>query len=173
MLMLQMKDANGRNLASFGYPLAHPDGGAASAETPPRGDENWHFIRNGQTLSAALSPDRAALGFRRRNPRYEHVRTSFLAGYCGLFKSMGAQGGCQMQSLPALLERFPTRELEIRRLGARDEEFRCACEDYEVAAEALRHWECVKENADRTAEYHRIADEIAAEIVAHLDAASV
>ena len=78
----------------------------------------------------------------------------------------------------ALGERFPKRELEVRRLSARDEQFRCACEDYEEAMKALRHWECVEleghriGNAARADEYRQLADEIAAEIDARLDAAS-
>ena len=77
-----------------------------------------------------------------------------------------------MQNPSALLERLPSRELELRRLAARDEEFRCACEDYELAAQALRHWERDEQNADRAAEYRQIANEIADEIVARLDATS-
>ncbi len=77
-----------------------------------------------------------------------------------------------MERLPALLERFPERELEVRRLCARDEGFRCACEDYEVAVKALRHWERDENNAIQVAEYRQLADEIAAEIVARLDDAS-
>ena len=76
-------------------------------------------------------------------------------------------------SLSFLFERFPARELEVRRLCTRDEDFHCACEDYEAAAQALRHWEFVEKNAERTVEYRRLADEIADEIVARLDAATV
>ena len=79
-----------------------------------------------------------------------------------------------MAGLYALVlgERFPARELEVRRLYARDEEFRCACEDYEEAMKALQHWECIERNAARADEYRQLADEIAAEIAARLDAAS-
>ena len=69
-------------------------------------------------------------------------------------------------------EQFPTRELEIRRLFARDEEFRCACEDYEVAIRAVQHWQRDKNNAVRAIEYRRLANEIAAEIAERLAAAS-
>jgi hypothetical protein len=82
-------------------------------------------------------------------------------------------GECSLTSLSALEERFPTRELEIRRLCSREAAFRCACEDYEVAVKALRHWECVEKNTDRAVEYRQLTDEIAAEIEARLDAASV
>jgi crotonobetainyl-CoA:carnitine CoA-transferase CaiB-like acyl-CoA transferase len=74
--------------------------------------------------------------------------------------------------LPGLLERFPSRELDIRRLCARDTEFRGVCEDYEVALKALRHWERVENNAARADEYRQLADEIADEIASCLDAAS-
>ncbi len=78
-----------------------------------------------------------------------------------------------MTSLHALIARFPTRELEIRRLHARDEDFRCVCEDYEVAQKALAHWEGIEHNPARAAEYRKISAELAVEIVALLDAASV
>lgn len=77
-----------------------------------------------------------------------------------------------MARLSALGEHFPTRELEIRRLFARDEEFRCACEDYEDAISAIQHWQRDENNAVRVAEYRRLANEIAAEIAERLDAAS-
>jgi hypothetical protein len=77
-----------------------------------------------------------------------------------------------MQSLPGLLERFPARELEIRRLCARDDDFRSVCEDHEVALKALQHWESVAQNAVRADEYRQLAGEIADEIAVRLDAAS-
>jgi crotonobetainyl-CoA:carnitine CoA-transferase CaiB-like acyl-CoA transferase len=77
-----------------------------------------------------------------------------------------------MTSLPSLIARFPTRELDIHRLLARDEDFRCACEDYEVAVKALEHWEHVEPNAARAAEYRQLTEELAEEIAALLDAAS-
>lgn len=77
-----------------------------------------------------------------------------------------------MQDMRALSERFPARELEVRRLCARDESFRCACEDYEVAVKAIRHWEFTRNNMARAIEYRQLANEIAAEIEASLDATS-
>jgi hypothetical protein len=64
------------------------------------------------------------------------------------------------------------QELELRKLCARDDDFRNACDDYEVAMTALRRWECDQKNAERAAEYRQLAQEIATEIVARLDAAS-
>ena len=77
-----------------------------------------------------------------------------------------------MQSLSGLLERFPSRELDIHRLCARDAEFRSVCEDYEVALKAFQHWESVAQNAVRADEYRQLAGEIADEIAVRLDAAS-
>lgn len=77
-----------------------------------------------------------------------------------------------MASLTALKERLPARELEIRRLCARDAEFRNVCDDYEVAMKALRHWERVEANATREVEYRELAGEIADEIAERLDAAA-
>ena len=77
-----------------------------------------------------------------------------------------------MTSLPSVIARFPTRELELRRLHARDEDFRCVCEDYEVAVKALGHWQDVEVNAARAAEYRQLTDELAEEIATLLDAAS-
>ena len=69
------------------------------------------------------------------------------------------------------MDRFPDRELEIRRLFGRDEDFRNACRDFDLAVKALKHWECVENSAARMAEYRQIVDEIEAEIAALLDAA--
>ena len=72
-----------------------------------------------------------------------------------------------MRKIAALVERIvPTRELEVRRLFARDEEFRGICDDYLEAQEALRHWQVVEGNEARADEYRRLAAEFEAEIVA-------
>lgn len=104
---------------------------------------------------------------------FEHVRTSCFPETSGLCEHVTVYLDVVMKSLPFLLVRFPTRELEIRRLFARDEEFRCACDDYETAVKALQHWQHDEENAVRAAEYCQLADEIADEIVARLDATPV
>ena len=77
-----------------------------------------------------------------------------------------------MQTLSGLLERFPSRELDIHRLCARDAEFRSVCEDHEVALKALQHWESVAQDPVRADEYRQLAGEIADEIAVRLDAAS-
>ena len=82
------------------------------------------------------------------------------------------RGAIAVRKIAALVERIvPTRELEVRRLFARDEEFRGICDDYLEAQEALRHWQVVEGNELRADEYRRLAAEFEAEIVAYLDAA--
>jgi hypothetical protein len=64
----------------------------------------------------------------------------------------------------SLIERFPDRELAIRRLCNLDSEFRTDCEDYCEAAEALLRWS--KAGAmDRAEEYRVILKELEAEIL--------
>ena len=46
-----------------------------------------------------------------------------------------------MAGVSALVSRFPRHELVIRRLWAREGEFRAVCGEYEAALAALRHWE--------------------------------
>lgn len=45
----------------------------------------------------------------------------------------------------AVVERFPHRELELRRLLAADAGFRGICEDYVEAETALRRWQALGE----------------------------
>jgi hypothetical protein len=71
-------------------------------------------------------------------------------------------------NLSALSKRLSLRELEVRRLYARDEGFRNTCDDYVVAVTALQRWESDERNTKRAAEYRELAEEIAAEIVARL-----
>lgn len=73
-----------------------------------------------------------------------------------------------MAVLTCLLERFPTRELEIHRLCGLDPEFRGACNDYEIAVKALHHWTRVEHDTVREDEYRQLVDEIADEIVERL-----
>ena len=58
-----------------------------------------------------------------------------------------------MEHLAAVLNWFKARELEVRRLYARDDDFRCACEDFVVATNALFHWERDENNMVRAEEY--------------------
>jgi hypothetical protein len=73
-----------------------------------------------------------------------------------------------MTNLSALSKRLSLRELEVRRLYARDEDFRNACDDYVVAVTALQRWESDESTSMRAAEYRELAEEIAGEIVARL-----
>ena len=75
-----------------------------------------------------------------------------------------------MPTLAHLLARFPTHELAIHRLYAREPEFRGLCNDYEEAVSALRYWEARKKvDEGKVADFRRLAAEIEADIVAFLD----
>jgi hypothetical protein len=73
-----------------------------------------------------------------------------------------------MPKTEAIIRRFPTEELAIWRLCGRDADFLSACEDYEVAAGALQHWETG--SAIRAEEYRQMLRDIEAEIRTCLDA---
>lgn len=73
----------------------------------------------------------------------------------------------------SILYRLPRRELEIRRVCARDAGFRSVCTDYEEAASALRHWQqLAKEGDPKVDEYARLLGELEEEIVAQLNCSS-
>lgn len=73
-----------------------------------------------------------------------------------------------MSEMARVINRFPHRELSIRRLFAHSAEFRAICEDYEEALAALRRWETA--NCDAKAqEYHALVAELEMEIVRKLD----
>ena len=77
-----------------------------------------------------------------------------------------------MSKIAAIVHRFPERELEIHRLCIRDEEFLGACEDFADASAALHHWQS-KEGAiaaGRAGEYRALVEELAAVVLAALDA---
>jgi hypothetical protein len=76
-----------------------------------------------------------------------------------------------LAQIRALMERVPTRELEVRRRYAKDAEFRSICDDYEEAQRVLRHWQLVERNEARAEEYRRLTNELETEILALLDAA--
>jgi hypothetical protein len=72
--------------------------------------------------------------------------------------------------LAHLLARFPERELAVHRLFVRDARFREACEDYEDAWKALRHWEAAGSGGEAKAEdYRQVVTELEAEILSCLD----
>ena len=76
-----------------------------------------------------------------------------------------------MSKLAAVARRFPERELEIHRLCLRDPEFLAACEDFADANAALDYWQAIGASAaTRAGEYRALAEELAAVVVAALDA---
>jgi hypothetical protein len=70
-----------------------------------------------------------------------------------------------------LARRFPQHASKIRRLQARDPDFRSICDDYEDAWRALKHWKAAGETAPgRVAEYRQILAELEAEALTILEA---
>jgi hypothetical protein len=70
----------------------------------------------------------------------------------------------------AAVARFPDRELEIRRLHARDADFREVCEDYEEAMKALQYWQAPGHSDKAKAEdYRQLVAEFETELLAKLD----
>lgn len=68
-----------------------------------------------------------------------------------------------------LLERYPEHELAIRRLRARDPEFRAVCDDLEAVLQALERWQgSGREAPRRIEEYRRLLAELEAEALAFL-----
>jgi hypothetical protein len=76
-----------------------------------------------------------------------------------------------VSKLAATVQRFPDRELEIRRLCARDPDFLTVCEDLDDALKACGHWQTMGARAAGRAEEYRVfAEELAAEILSALNA---
>jgi hypothetical protein len=70
-----------------------------------------------------------------------------------------------------LARRFPQHASKIRRLRARDPDFRSVCNDYDDAWRALKGWEAAGQAAaERVAEYREILEELEAEALAILEA---
>jgi hypothetical protein len=73
--------------------------------------------------------------------------------------------------IESLACRFPQHASTIRRLGARDPNFRSICENYGEAQRVLKHWEAAGQAApERAAEYRQILTELEAEALAILQA---
>jgi hypothetical protein len=73
--------------------------------------------------------------------------------------------------IEALACRFPQHASAIRRLHARDPDFRSICDDYDDAQRALKHWEAAGRAApERVAEYREILKELEEEALAILKA---
>ncbi len=67
-----------------------------------------------------------------------------------------------------VVERFPSRELAIRRLVLRNTEFSAVCDDHKACSEALWHWG-YQGDKDRADEYRALLKEIEDEISAFLE----
>jgi hypothetical protein len=81
----------------------------------------------------------------------------------------GAEMGDEIGT--TLARRFPQHTSKIRRLRARDPDFRSICDDYDDARRALKHWEAASQAApERIAEYREILRELEAEALAILEA---
>jgi hypothetical protein len=65
-----------------------------------------------------------------------------------------------------VLEKFPERAGDIKRLYRQSQEFQTVCEDYRLCAEALHHWNQSneKEAPTRRQEYEQLFQELADEI---------
>jgi hypothetical protein len=74
-------------------------------------------------------------------------------------------------AIDGLARRFPERASAIRRLGARDPNFRAICKDHGLALRALQHWAATNPAApERVAEYRQSLEELEAEALTALEA---
>jgi len=62
------------------------------------------------------------------------------------------------------LNRFPDREVPIRKLWAADEDFRDLCHDYALCREALACWPAVAASQTQTATYRSLCRRLELEI---------
>ncbi|WP_419660984.1 hypothetical protein Dvar_13950 [Desulfosarcina variabilis str. Montpellier] len=72
-----------------------------------------------------------------------------------------------------VLEKFPDRAGEIKRLYRKNQDFQTICEDYRQCAEALHHWSQSneKEAPIRRQEYEQLFQELMDEICLYLNEA--
>lgn len=72
-----------------------------------------------------------------------------------------------------VLEQFPARAGEIKRLYKASQDFQTVCDDYRQCAEALRHWHQShgKEARIRRQEYEQLLHELTDEISQYLNEA--
>jgi len=70
-----------------------------------------------------------------------------------------------------VLEKFPERAGDIKRLYRRNQEFQTVCDDYRQCAEALHHWNQSheKEAPIRRQEYAQLFQELMDEICLYLN----
>lgn len=75
-----------------------------------------------------------------------------------------------MEDIRSILDRYPQRELDIRRLATRNPEFRSVCGDYQQTAKALRYWQkMASESRSRVEDYTGFLGELEAEILTRLN----
>jgi len=70
-----------------------------------------------------------------------------------------------------VLEKFPERAVDIKRLYRKNQEFQTVCDDYRLCAEALHHWNQSHEKAApiRRQEYAQLFQELMDEICLYLN----
>ena len=70
-----------------------------------------------------------------------------------------------------VLEKFPDRGEDIKRLDKESQEFQSVCEDYRLCAEALQHWkQSLDENAPmRVEEYEALLRELEEEVLQNVN----
>ena len=74
-----------------------------------------------------------------------------------------------VKCVDALARLFPSDELTLYRLYAKDPNFHSLCDDWLEAAEACKRWQPADgSNAERGAEYRLLASEIETEILQRL-----
>ena len=74
-----------------------------------------------------------------------------------------------VKCVDALARLFPSDELTLYRLYAKDPNFHSLCDDWLEAAEACKRWRTADgSNAERGAEYRLLASEIETEILQRL-----
>ena len=74
-----------------------------------------------------------------------------------------------VKCVDALARLFPTDELTLYRLYAKDAHFHSLCDDWLEAAEACERWQAADgSNAEKGAEYRLLASEIETEILQRL-----
>lgn len=74
-----------------------------------------------------------------------------------------------VKCVDALAPLFPSYELTLHRLYAKDADFRCLYNDWLDATEACERWQAAGgSNAEKAAEYRLLASEIETEILQRL-----
>ena len=88
--------------------------------------------------------------------------------------NFGFDADISMEEIRSVIDRFPERELNIRRCFARDASFRTLCSDYREASWALNHWHQAERQGDPQGEriaqdYKDLVVELEQEILRHLE----